>query len=87
MWQQITDPLHNVLLSAGVAVIPIIFLFILLLSRKVAGHVATLLTLLAGLIIAVSVHAAKFGRDGRTLRSFERLVPDRLDSALRGFSL
>jgi len=57
MWQQITDPLHNVLLSAGVAVIPIIFLFILLLSRKVAGHVATLLTLLLGLVIAVGVYS------------------------------
>jgi len=56
MWLQVTDPLHNVLLSATGAVVPIIFLFILLLSRKVAGHIATLLTLLFGLIIAVTVY-------------------------------
>ncbi|MDR3558756.1 MAG: lactate permease LctP family transporter [Candidatus Pacebacteria bacterium] len=57
MWYQAIDPLHNVILSAGAAVIPIIILFILLLSRKVAGHIATLLTLAIGLIIAVTVYA------------------------------
>jgi len=57
MWTQATNPLGNVALSAAVAVVPIVFLFILLLSRKVAGHIATLLTLLLGLVIAVAVYA------------------------------
>jgi lactate permease len=64
MWQQAIDPIHNTFLSAGVAVIPIIFLFILLLSRKVAGHVATLLTLAIGLIIAVTVYTMPVGLVG-----------------------
>ncbi len=64
MWQQAIDPLHNVILSAGVATIPIVFLFILLLSRKVAGHIATLLTLLTGLVIAVTVYAMPVGLAG-----------------------
>jgi lactate permease len=64
MWLQATDPLHNVLLSAAVAVVPIVFLFILLLSRKVAGHIATLLTLLFGLIIAVAVYTMPVGLAG-----------------------
>jgi lactate permease len=56
MWQQITDPLHSVILSAGVAVIPLLFLTVLLLSRKVAGHIATMLTLVVGLLIAMTVY-------------------------------
>ena len=64
MWYQATNPLHNVLLSAGAAVIPIIFLFILLLSRKVAGHIATVLTLLFGLLIAVLVFTMPVGLAG-----------------------
>jgi lactate permease len=64
MWLQTTDPFHNVLLSAAVAVIPIIFLFILLLSRKVAGHIATLLTLFFGLIIAITVYTMPIGLAG-----------------------
>ena len=61
MWQQVTDPLHNTLFSAGIAVIPIIFLFVLLISRKVAGHIATLLTLLVGLVIVVLVFSMPVG--------------------------
>ena len=44
MWPQAINPLHSVALSAAVAVIPILVLFILLLSRKIAGHVATVFT-------------------------------------------
>lgn len=52
MWSQNTNPFNSVVISALVAGVPIIFLFFLLLSRKVAGHIATLLTLLLGLIVA-----------------------------------
>ncbi len=54
MWTQTANPLHGVILSAGVASIPIIFLFVLLLSRKISGHIATLLTLLLGLVVAAT---------------------------------
>jgi lactate permease len=54
MWTQTVNPLHSVMLSAFVAAIPIFVLFILLLSRKVAGHIATLYTLVIGLIIAAT---------------------------------
>ncbi|HUD02607.1 MAG TPA: L-lactate permease [Candidatus Paceibacterota bacterium] len=57
MWQQAVNPLHSVVLSAGVAVVPILVLFVLLLSRKVAGHIATIVTLLIGLLIAVTLYA------------------------------
>ncbi len=55
MWYQSSDPLHNILLSALVAGIPILFLFASLLSRKIAGHLATVLALLLAIVIAVTV--------------------------------
>lgn len=65
MWHQTSNPLHNIFLSALVAAIPIILLFILLLSRKISALLATILTLFAALIIAVviftmPVHLAAF---------------------------
>ncbi len=57
MWYQVTNPLHNTLFSAIVAVVPIVILFVLLLSRKVSGHIATLLTLLSGLLIVTTVYS------------------------------
>jgi lactate permease len=53
MWQQIVNPFHYVFLSAFIATIPIILLFILLLSRKISGYLATILTLLTALFIAI----------------------------------
>ena len=64
MWQQATDPLQSIALSATVAVIPIIFLFALLISRKVAGHIATVMTLIVGFIIAVVVFGMPAGLAG-----------------------
>ncbi len=56
MWQQLANPLHNITLSAVVAVIPILFLFILLISRKVPGYIATICTLIVALIIATTIY-------------------------------
>ncbi|SRR6266568_3598046 len=53
MWHQNSNPLHNILLSALIATIPIILLFSLFLSRKILGYLATLLTLLVALAIAI----------------------------------
>lgn len=56
MWEQISNPLNNIYLSALMAVIPIIFLFVLLLSRRVSGYIACILTLIVALEIAVIIY-------------------------------
>jgi len=52
MWQQATDPFHQIMLSAVMAVLPILVLFALLISRKVAGHLAAACTLAVALLVA-----------------------------------
>lgn len=55
MWQQSVNPLHTIPFSAFVAALPIILLFLLLLSRKISGYIATILTLLFAFFIAVII--------------------------------
>jgi lactate permease len=57
MWIQPFNPLHNLVWSTVIAVAPIIILGGLLLSRKVAGYVATIVALLIALIIAICVYS------------------------------
>ena len=52
MWHQAADPFHHIALSAGAAVLPILVLFALLVSRKVGGHVAAICTLGVALLVA-----------------------------------
>jgi len=52
-WTQLTDPLHHLGLSALVAASPVAFIFWALIIRKMKGHTVSLLTALAGLLIAV----------------------------------
>lgn len=54
-WTQITDPLNNIVLSALVAAIPVIFIFWLLI-RKVKGYIASLLTVLLAILLALLVY-------------------------------
>jgi lactate permease len=54
-WTQITDPLGNIWLSAFVAALPVILIFCLLI-RKVKGYIASLLTVLLAIILAVSIY-------------------------------
>jgi len=54
-WTQITDPLHNIGLSALVAAIPVILIFSLLI-RKVKGYIASLLTVVCAVLLAVIVY-------------------------------
>jgi lactate permease len=56
MWFQPSNPLHSLLWSTLVAVAPILLLGGLLLSRKVAGYIATLITLSAAIIIAIFIY-------------------------------
>ncbi len=53
MWPQQPNPFDNIALSALVASVPIVFLCVLLLSRKVAGWLASVLTLVLALVVAV----------------------------------
>src|SRR6185436_2082840 len=54
MIQQI-DPLHNIALSALVAALPILFIFIAL-YKKMKGYIASLLTLALAVALAVVVY-------------------------------
>jgi len=56
MWEQIINPLNNIFYSALIAAVPIIFLFIVLLSRKVSGYVACIVTLIIAIEIAVIIY-------------------------------
>lgn len=53
MWHQATDPFHHLALSAGAASVPIVGLFLLLITRKLAGHLAAVCTLDLALLTAV----------------------------------
>jgi lactate permease len=56
MWVQPFNPLHSLLISSLVAVIPIVILGVMLLSRKVAGYLATIITLATAIVIAIFVY-------------------------------
>ena len=53
MWHQDANPFHHLALSAGAASVPIIALFLLLITRKIAGHIAAVCTLVLALLVAV----------------------------------
>lgn len=55
-WVQVVDPLHNLVLSALVAVIPIAFIFWALIIKKMKGYQASLLAAAIAVIIAVFVY-------------------------------
>ena len=54
-WTQVIDPLGNLALSALVAAVPVIFIFWLLI-RKVKGYIASLLTVLLAIALAIIVY-------------------------------
>jgi lactate permease len=54
-WTQLIDPFDHIALSALVAAIPVIFIFLLLI-RKVKGYIASLLTVLLAIILAIIVY-------------------------------
>lgn len=56
-WTQIYTPLGGSLwLSAGVAVIPIVFFFIALAALRMKGHIAALITVALAVLIAVAIY-------------------------------
>src|ERR1700710_269570 len=60
-WQQITDPFHNLALSALVAVVPVLFIFWALIIKKMKGYQAALLTTALALVVAVFVYGMPVG--------------------------
>jgi hypothetical protein len=54
-WTQLTDPFHNIALSALVAAVPVLFIFFRLI-KKTKGYWASLLTMLLAIVMAILVY-------------------------------
>ena len=55
-WTQEVNPLNNIGLSAAIAAVPIIFIFWALIIKKMKGYLASLLTALVALLVAIFVY-------------------------------
>lgn len=55
-WNQVTNPLNNLLLSGLVTAIPILFLFYGLAVRRMKGHIAGIITTILAILVAVLVY-------------------------------
>ena len=55
-WTQVVNPFNNILLSALVAILPILFIFWALIIKKMKGYQASLLTTLVAIVIAILVY-------------------------------
>ena len=53
IWRQVIDPLNNLIVSALVAIVPVLFIFWALIIKKVKGYQASLLAVLIALVIAL----------------------------------
>jgi len=60
-WTQVVDPLNNLVLSAIVAVLPVIFIFWALIVKKMKGYLASLLAAAIAMVIAVVVYGMPAG--------------------------
>jgi len=56
IWTQITDPFHTMILSALVAILPVLFIFWALVIRKMKGYQASLLATALAMLIAILVY-------------------------------
>jgi hypothetical protein len=61
LWTQNFDPAGQIFVSAGLAVIPILFLFWALAVQKLSGHAAGLLTALLAIAVAVAAYGMPLG--------------------------
>jgi lactate permease len=52
-WNQVYDPLSNAILSTLVAAVPVVLLLALIASGKVKAHLAAVIALIVGILIAV----------------------------------
>ena len=56
MWVQVIDPVNNIVLSALVAILPILAIFWALIIQKMKGYKASLVALTCGILIAVAIY-------------------------------
>jgi lactate permease len=59
-WTQVIDPFNNIILSALVAIIPIIFIFWSLIIKKMKGYQATSFAMVIAIVIATIVYGMPF---------------------------
>ena len=64
MWQQITDPLGNIILSAVVAFLPILCFLVCLLAFKLKGYQAGFITVIVASAVAFFVYGMPFSLIG-----------------------
>ncbi|TLD88623.1 L-lactate permease [Helicobacter sp. MIT 05-5294] len=64
MWQQITDPLGNIILSAVVAFLPILCFLVCLLALKLKGYQAGFVTVIVASAVAFFVYEMPFSLIG-----------------------
>jgi lactate permease len=55
-WQQITDPFHNLFLSALIAVIPVLFIFWALIIKKMQGYKASVFATALAILLAIIIY-------------------------------
>jgi lactate permease len=56
VWKQVIDPLDHLIVSALVAIIPVLFIFWALIIKRMKGYQASLLALLTALLIALFIY-------------------------------
>ena len=64
MWQQITDPLGNIILSAVVAFLPILCFLLCLLAFKLKGYQAGFITVIVASAVAFFIYGMPFSLIG-----------------------
>ena len=60
-WTQVIDPFHNLGLSALIAALPILFIFWALIIKKMKGYLASALTVIIALLLAIFIYGMPLG--------------------------
>ncbi len=60
-WTQEVDPLHNIAVSAIVAALPIFFIFWALIIKKMKGYLASIITAILAILVAVVIYRMPVG--------------------------
>src|SRR6476619_6510739 len=55
-WTQVINPFNNIVLSALMAVVPILFIFWALIIKKMKGYTASLIAIMSAILIAIFVY-------------------------------
>src|SRR6476619_1694439 len=55
-WTQVINPFNNIVLSALMAVVPILFIFWALIIKKMKGYTASLIAIMIAIVIAIFIY-------------------------------